>query len=416
MVRGDIKVSVPTEKMRDDLLLTEKLGEWQVKGTKPRWELKKDEGMKGVIRGAHGMSVRMIMEELREQGVSEVVPMGVNGTYRLNFVGVDKLPEAVWLYQKHAVQVFVEGPTQCYQCLGYNHVRAQCRGKERCRKCGAEGHGGSTCTSMVSRCAVCQGPHSAGAGVCPRQQHELNVLVTAQQENRPIQEVRARMPVRDVRVDGRNFANVVGGGGSRADTQQIPVVIHGQVVEKETGVESRLDRLEKMVENLVQTVKMLVGHNGNQSREIVGGDNGLEAVGDERVATAQVREGPEAAPMELEQVKLALTVKQKEVKTLTTTVAHLTGELTKLKAKFERMAEGNTAVKGATNVNSVAASSTGHASGQQTTPKGDKDNHADRRSGGPANQSKEPGGGQKPSGQEKSGKKNNGPNGGDKFR
>ncbi len=81
MVRGDFKVTVPTEKMRDDLLKTEKLGEWPVKGAKPVWEVRKAEGVKGVIRGAYGMSARLIKEELGEQGVSEVIPMGDRGTY-----------------------------------------------------------------------------------------------------------------------------------------------------------------------------------------------------------------------------------------------------------------------------------------------------------------------------------------------
>lgn len=64
--------------------------------------------------------------------------------------------------------------TKCYRCLGFGHVRAECKGKDRtkcCRKCGASGHHATDCKNKPV-CPLCSEAghrdvvHLAGSGGC----------------------------------------------------------------------------------------------------------------------------------------------------------------------------------------------------------------------------------------------------------
>ena len=62
-------------------------------------------------------------------------------------------------------------PPQCYKCMEYGHVSADCKGPVRCRKC-AGSHPASSCKSESRCCAVCTGhgqpaDHPASARGCP---------------------------------------------------------------------------------------------------------------------------------------------------------------------------------------------------------------------------------------------------------
>ena len=62
-------------------------------------------------------------------------------------------------------------PPQCFKCMDYGHVSADCKGPVRCRKC-AGSHQASSCESESRCCAVCMGhgrpsAHAASARGCP---------------------------------------------------------------------------------------------------------------------------------------------------------------------------------------------------------------------------------------------------------
>lgn len=59
-------------------------------------------------------------------------------------------------------------PEQCYRCQGIGHKAFQCSKPQICGNCAQEGHHHSGCTELISKCALCSGPHEAFSRSCPR--------------------------------------------------------------------------------------------------------------------------------------------------------------------------------------------------------------------------------------------------------
>uniref|UniRef100_A0A6P7EZH1 Uncharacterized protein LOC114324762 n=1 Tax=Diabrotica virgifera virgifera TaxID=50390 RepID=A0A6P7EZH1_DIAVI len=49
---------------------------------------------------------------------------------------------------------------QCLKCLRFGHISAQCRGKDRCERCGEEHHKSNCSNPNNLLCALCKRKHS----------------------------------------------------------------------------------------------------------------------------------------------------------------------------------------------------------------------------------------------------------------
>lgn len=77
------------------------------------------------------------------------------------------LPDRINLgYNNYRVKVFIQKTLQCYKCQRYGHHSAQCKGQERCRKCG-DNHRSDDCQASTVKCANCKGDHNSNSKDCP---------------------------------------------------------------------------------------------------------------------------------------------------------------------------------------------------------------------------------------------------------
>ncbi|XP_026482704.1 uncharacterized protein LOC113390830 [Ctenocephalides felis] len=84
---------------------------------------------------------------------------------KLTFRGTS-LPNKVAIHSvKCEVRPFVQKVVQCYKCCRFNHVKDQCRGKERCMKCSGE-YNAKICIASKFLCALCNGDHPANDKEC----------------------------------------------------------------------------------------------------------------------------------------------------------------------------------------------------------------------------------------------------------
>lgn len=76
------------------------------------------------------------------------------------------LPENVFIHSVACeVQPFIENVIQCHKCWRFGHIRLQCQGRQRCRKCSDE-HDVKECVSQIEICALCRNNHQANDRNC----------------------------------------------------------------------------------------------------------------------------------------------------------------------------------------------------------------------------------------------------------
>ena len=61
------------------------------------------------------------------------------------------------------------------KCNRFGHTSTNCKGKERCSKCGGD-YKIENCQITNAKCVNCNGNHSAASKECPRYQNEVQVL------------------------------------------------------------------------------------------------------------------------------------------------------------------------------------------------------------------------------------------------
>lgn len=70
-------------------------------------------------------------------------------------------------YLSYQVRPYIPPPLRCFKCQRFGHVAAVCRGKQRCGKCGEEGHEYGKCNEGTKiKCCNCGGEHSAAYKGC----------------------------------------------------------------------------------------------------------------------------------------------------------------------------------------------------------------------------------------------------------
>ena len=106
------------------------------------------------------------------------------GTMKISFKG-QQLPSCISICKVICeVEPFVQRVVQCFNCLRYGHVSAQCRSKVKCAKCGNE-HSSTECTSTSKpSCIFCNGDHSSSdRKVCPEFKKQKNIKTIMAIEN-----------------------------------------------------------------------------------------------------------------------------------------------------------------------------------------------------------------------------------------
>ena len=140
--------------------------------------------IRGIVFGvSEEVSLTDLKENFRVEGGTEIT-----GVFRLNtksdnketvvitFLG-DELPKKVYYgYRAYRVKLYIPKPTRCYKCQTFGHIAAQCRGREKCSRCG-ENHKFENCTKKETpSCSNCKGSHSAAYQGCPA--YKKAVVVT----------------------------------------------------------------------------------------------------------------------------------------------------------------------------------------------------------------------------------------------
>lgn len=96
-------------------------------------------------------------------------------------------------YTSFPVESYILPTIQCNNCCRFGHIKAQCRAKARCFKCG-QSHPGDSCHAAVSSCLHCSGLHMATDPSCPEFSRQKMIKMTMSQDNISFNEASARYP------------------------------------------------------------------------------------------------------------------------------------------------------------------------------------------------------------------------------
>lgn len=78
-------------------------------------------------------------------------------------------------YMSYDVRVFIPAPFRCFKCQRMGHNAGQCKGKQRCARCGGDHEYGKCGQDMKVKCCNCGDEHSAAFGGCPVQRQAREV-------------------------------------------------------------------------------------------------------------------------------------------------------------------------------------------------------------------------------------------------
>lgn len=93
------------------------------------------------------------------------------------------------------VEVYQLPTIQCQNCCRFGHVKAQCRSKPRCFKCGKE-HTGESCDTVEAQayCLHCTGNHFASSRVCPELERQKSIKAFMSQNGISYEEAATHFP------------------------------------------------------------------------------------------------------------------------------------------------------------------------------------------------------------------------------
>lgn len=111
----------------------------------------------------------------------------------LTFAGRTLPPHVYCFYNSLPVECYLYPTIQCNNCCRFGHVKAQCRSKPRCYKCG-DNHDGQTCDAAIFSCLFCSGNHCANNQACPEHNRQRNIKLAMSQDNLSYMEAAARYP------------------------------------------------------------------------------------------------------------------------------------------------------------------------------------------------------------------------------
>lgn len=142
-----------------------------------------------------------------------------------------ELPRRVLLgYMSYDVRLYIPPPLRCFKCQRFGHIANDCKGKQRCSKCGGEHDYGKCDTNATMKCCNCGGEHSAayrGCEVSKRMQEVQRVKVT-----QGVSYAEAVRSVEKVKVVANSS---VPNEGGEEQKKSVPPVDDGTMVVSETN-------------------------------------------------------------------------------------------------------------------------------------------------------------------------------------
>ena len=120
-----------------------------------------------------------ILDESFWQGVTKVTRLPSkssrpNPLLKIMFSSTELPVHFYAVYMRYDVRPCYQLPRRCPKCQRYDHGRASCQSKVRCKRCAGE-HPFEGCTAPP-RCAACEGPHQVTDKNCPAWKAKLQKL------------------------------------------------------------------------------------------------------------------------------------------------------------------------------------------------------------------------------------------------
>lgn len=127
-------------------------------------DLSEEEILENISSSTRVKNIRRLTKRVVEEGgYTKNFPLG---TCIVTFDS-QSLPEFVNIYgMRCKVDPYVAPVKQCFNCLRFNHLKDQCRGKSKCVNCSQE-HPSENC-SNAAKCLHCAGNHRANDRKCPK--------------------------------------------------------------------------------------------------------------------------------------------------------------------------------------------------------------------------------------------------------
>ena len=106
--------------------------------------------------------------------------------YIITFFGTI-LPKKVRLgYESFNVDTYFPNTMKCLNCFRYGHLKKLCRNNPICGKCTSKDHPTEKCTSSLTKCNNCKGPHKTFDKNCPVYKKETEICTVKTLQNRVI--------------------------------------------------------------------------------------------------------------------------------------------------------------------------------------------------------------------------------------
>ena len=116
-------------------------------------------------------------------------------TIQITFEG-QVLPQSVYIYKVlFDAQIYFPQVRQCLNCFHFGHVKAHCKGKKKCPRCGNVAH--ETVDDCPNKnevvCYFCKKKHLPTDKLCPHRQEQQKLLDLATQENLTLGEIKNKI-------------------------------------------------------------------------------------------------------------------------------------------------------------------------------------------------------------------------------
>lgn len=233
------------------------------------YQLKQERAYRVVIKGLHPTTPpEDIKAELLSLGhsvrsVTNVRSRVSKEPLSMFYVDLDPDPKNKSIYEtnyiNHAV-VKIEPPlrtndlVQCYRCQQFGHTKAYCKKPYRCVKCGLD-HPTIECKKAIDtppRCVHCMLNHTANYKGCRVYQNLVSNRINNQSQHSNTQRNY------NVTKNSTDFPQLNNSYNCQANQNRFNVSFSETVRASNVNQDSRLDRLEKMVENLMNMMSMLM--------------------------------------------------------------------------------------------------------------------------------------------------------------
>ncbi len=132
------------------------------------------QGFPIIVKGLSYQVAETHKNKLSPLGIIDIVDLG-NEKYRLNICKMIVSDKTIYLrhlreririggYTFHT-EPSVRRPTQCYNCLKFDHMASECKNPRICGKCGSQEHEETDCKSEP-KCSNCKDKHHSKSGRC----------------------------------------------------------------------------------------------------------------------------------------------------------------------------------------------------------------------------------------------------------